>query len=109
MVSEAEDRGSIPLGHAKTFMKKLKNHKSYYLLGTIVMIVGFLIIIVSITLPIVFSKTWPNYAGWICLATTILGMLISFYGLYLLKKGNFLKANRSSEEVEKEDYKDLKK
>jgi hypothetical protein len=36
-------------------------------------------------------------------------MLISFYGLYLLKKGNFLKANRSSEEVEKEDYKDLKK
>lgn len=73
-----------------------RKYQFYYLVGGILLAIGIIIIVLSITLPIALKDIFNNYQflGWICLVFTCLGMVLTFYAFYLLKKGNFSKLNQ---------------
>lgn len=91
--------------------KKLKSYKFYYLFGIIFITLSILIIVVSITLPIALKEEFDkyNYLGWISLVFTVLGIILFFISIYFLKKGSYLKLNKSLYESKKEFENDLDK
>ncbi len=47
-----------------------------------------------------------QYLGWICLVLVVVGLLISFLGIFLLKKGNFVRLNKHLDGDKKEEEND---
>lgn len=73
-----------------------KNYKFYYLFGGILTLVSLSIVVISIFLPVALKEMFNEYQflGRICIGATVLGALVFFFGIYLLKKANFLKLNQ---------------
>lgn len=80
-------------------MKKKNGSLKYYIFGAIFVIIALVLIVLGITLPLINKEA--NYLGWIGLVLCCLGILLFFYGTYNLKKGNYLKLNKSQDEEEK--------
>ena len=68
-----------------------KKYKFYYLIGGILLIFFVLVAIFGISLTIVFPNN--NTIGWVGLIIVAVSVIIIFYSIYLLKKGNYLKIN----------------
>jgi hypothetical protein len=87
-------------------MKKTKLHsfKFYYLVGAITLIVSILVAVIGLSLTLVFpgNQMW----GWISFAILLISLPFVFFGIYLLKKGNFVRLNNA---LEKTKNKNLKK
>ena len=87
---------------------KNKKPSFYYITGAIVLTIGVVMLITSFTLPLIDKE--KSYLGYIAMGLTIISLVVLFYSLYLLKKGNFLKRNRikdSSKDYEEELKKKL--
>lgn len=82
-------------------MKK-KSPKTYYLFGSILFLVGVIVIIVLLTL-IFLLPTDELYINIIYLVILVITGLDLFYSIYLLKKGNFLRLNANLEKLKEED------
>ncbi|MBP5694349.1 MAG: hypothetical protein J6X03_02705 [Bacilli bacterium] len=81
----------------------MKSSKFYYICGALLTVVAAAIAIVGMTLP----SAVPEYAqvmGWIGLGVVVLAIVLFFFGIYLVKKGNFVKLNKVNN-----DAKDLDK
>ena len=69
--------------------KQSKKPITYYITGGIVLTLGIVMLIVSITLPLLDSS--KTYLGYIGVGLTFISLVVLIYSIYLLKKGNFLK------------------
>ena len=78
------------------YMKKKASF--YYIIGSIVEIISIIVIVVFAFLPSAMKENFAKYEsflGWICVIFVILGLLGAILGIYLLKKGNFIRLNNS--------------
>lgn len=73
---------------------KRKNYKFYYIAGSIVSFVFAFIFVLSITLPLAL-KDFPTYLGIISIIVCLIAFVGIIFGIYLLKKGNFLRLNNA--------------
>lgn len=73
-------------------MKKKKSYKFYYVIGTVVIFVSLFVFSLFITLPLAI-KDMREYLGWISLIVSVIAFLGIIYGIYLIKKGKFIKLN----------------
>ncbi len=73
-------------------MKKKKSYKFYYVIGTIVIFVSFFVFSLFITLPLAI-KDMREYLGWISMIVSVIAFLGIIFGIYLIKKGKFIKLN----------------
>ena len=71
--------------------KKL-NYKFYYIFGFIIVFVFLFLFIFFISLPLAI-KDFPEYLGWISIVVCLMAFVGIIFGVYLLKKANFLKMN----------------
>lgn len=78
----------------------MKNPKFYYIAGTILCSVSAVIILFFLFLPSILSEF--QFIGWISFAVVILFIIVFIYGIYLLKKGNFIKLNKSNDNYKKQ-------
>ena len=76
-------------------MKKEKKYRFYYIFGTIMTIFSIIILLIGIFVPMSIEEILANNSiiGWVFFGLVIIGAIGSFFGTYLLKKGNFLKIN----------------
>ena len=76
-------------------MKKEKKYRFYYIFGTIVTIFSIIILLIGIFVPMSIEEILANNSiiGWVFFFFFFIGAIGSFFGTYLLKKGNFLKIN----------------
>ena len=84
-----------------------KKASFYYIIGSIVEIISIIVIVVFAFLPSAMKENFAKYEsflGWICVIFVILGLLGAIFGIYLLKKGNFIRLNNSL--LNKDDKKD---
>ena len=75
-----------------------KKSSFYYIIGSIVEIISIIVIAVFAFLPSAMKENFAKYEsflGWICVIFVILGLLGAICGIYLLKKGNFIRLNNS--------------
>ena len=86
-------------------MKKTKLHsfKFYYIVGAIVLGSSILIAVLSLSLTLVFpgNQMW----GWISFGLLLVSLPIILIGIYLLKKGNFLRLNDALAKSENQNLK----
>ena len=80
----------------------MKNPKAYYILGAIVCIIAAIIAIVAMTLPSAIPE-YGQVLGWVCLGIVVIAIVLFFFGIYLVKKGNFIKLNKVNEDANKLD------
>ena len=80
--------------------KKL-NYKFYYIFGFIIVFVFLFLFIFFISLPLAI-KDFPEYLGWISIVVCLVAFVGIIFGVYLLKKANFLKINASVENIRKD-------
>lgn len=74
-------------------MKKRKlNYKFYYVVGFIIVFIFLFLFIFFISLPLAI-KDFPEYLGWISIVVCLVAFVGIIFGVYLLKKANFLKMN----------------
>lgn len=74
-------------------MKKRKlNYKFYYVFGFITVFIFLFLFIFFISLPLAI-KDFPEYLGWISIVVCLVAFVGIIFGVYLLKKANFLKMN----------------
>ncbi|MFA6755985.1 MAG: hypothetical protein WCR97_05810 [Bacilli bacterium] len=85
---------------------KNKNPNMYYIVGGIVLTISVAIMAIGITVPMVMTE--PSYIGWIGVAIVAVGVILFFYGIYLLKKGNFIKINKELLKQKEEQEKQAK-
>lgn len=78
----------------------MKNPKFYYIAGTILCVISAIIIIFFLLLPPIFSEF--QFVGWISFSVVIAFIIVFIYGIYLLKKGNFLKLNKNTDNYKKQ-------
>lgn len=71
----------------------------YYLFGTILCVLSALIIFIFLLIPSLVPEY--NFMGWISFGVTIVFIIVFIYGIYLLKKGNFIKLNKNKELINK--------
>lgn len=83
------------------YMKK--SYKLYYILGSIIVGLCIAIILVASVLPFAIRDILEEhiYISWILVIIDVLGFIGSFFGIYLLKKGNFLRLNEKIKEKDK--------
>ena len=82
-------------------MKKPKlNYKFYYVLGIIITFVFLFLFALFVSLPLAI-KDFPEYLGWVAIVVCMVSFVGIIFGVYLMKKANFLKLNQSSNEEEK--------
>lgn len=70
---------------------KEKKYRSYYILGGILLGSGIVIALCGLSLTLIFPES--QIAGWVGMAICIVAIILCFFSIYLLKKGNFLKLN----------------
>ena len=75
--------------------KKNLNYKIYYVFGAIICFVFLFLFALFVTLPLIFSD-FPSYMGRVSIVICVLSFLGIIFGVYLLKKGNFLKLNEKN-------------
>lgn len=80
----------------------MKNPKSYYILGAVVCIIAAIIAIVAMTLPSAIPE-YGQVLGWVGLGIVVIAIVLFFFGIYLVKKGNFIKLNKVNEDANKLD------
>ena len=82
-------------------MKKPKlNYKFYYVLGIIITFVFLFLFALFVSLPLAI-KDFPEYLGWVAIVVCMVFFVGIIFGVYLMKKANFLKLNQKSNEEEK--------
>ena len=82
-------------------MKKPKlNYKFYYVLGIIITFVFLFLFALFVSLPLAI-KDFPEYLGWVAIVVCMVSFVGIIFGVYLMKKANFLKLNQRSNEAEK--------
>lgn len=82
-------------------MKKPKlNYKFYYVLGIIITFVFLFLFALFVSLPLAI-KDFPEYLGWVAIVVCMVSFVGIIFGVYLMKKANFLKLNQRSNEEEK--------
>lgn len=82
-------------------MKKPKlNYKLYYVLGIIITFVFLFLFALFVSLPLAI-KDFPEYLGWVAIVVCMVSFVGIIFGVYLMKKANFLKLNQRSSEEEK--------
>ena len=79
--------------------KNKKKPITYYISGALVLTIGIISLIISITLPLLDSS--KSYLGYIGVALTFISLVILIYSLYLLKKATFLKKMLLKEDKDK--------
>ena len=87
-----------------------KKASFYYIIGSIVEIISIIVIVVFAFLPSAMKESFAKYEsflGWICVIFVILRILESIFGIYLLKKGKFIRLNNSL--LNKDDKNDKNK
>ncbi len=77
----------------------MKNPFLYYLFGSILCISSALIIFIFLLLPSLVPEY--SFMGWISFGVTIVFIIVFIYGIYLLKKGNFIKLNKNTDLINK--------
>ncbi len=93
--------------------KKKKNRKPsfYYAWGSTISILSLIVMIVFLFLPSAL-KDGLEYINYISLGAVILSLVCFIFGYFLLKKANYLKTQKTSEEtkmkMEDEYYKSLR-
>ncbi len=80
----------------------MKNSKSYYILGALVCVIAAVIAIVAMTLPMAIPE-YGQVLGWVGLGIVVVAIVLFFFGIYLVKKGNFIKLNKVNEDARKLD------
>ena len=93
-----------------TYLYMKKKASFYYIIGSIVEIISIIVIAVFAFLPSAMKENFAKYEsflGWICVIFVILGLLGAIFGIYLLKKGNFIRLNNSL--LNKDDKNDKNK
>lgn len=68
-----------------------KNYRFYYILGGIFLSIGVIGAVIGLSLTMIFPGN--EIAGWSGVIICILTVVLSFFSIFLLKKGNFLKLN----------------
>ena len=82
-------------------MKRPKlNYKLYYVLGIIITFVFLFLFALFVSLPLAI-KDFPEYLGWVAIVVCMVSFVGIIFGVYLMKKANFLKLNQRSNEEEK--------
>ena len=82
----------------------MKNSKFYYILGTILCVFAAVIAIVGMTLPSAIPE-YSQVMGWVGLIVVVLSIVLFFFGIYLVKKGNFIRLNSVNQEAKNLDKK----
>ena len=88
--------------------KKPKNFKFYYLMGGIITLISLIVFLTFCFLPLA-NKELPNYLGWIALAFCAVSFITFLFGIFLLKKGNYLRFNAIKKDEEEKFKEDLNK
>ncbi len=83
-----------------------KNYKFYYILGGSLCLFAVLFIIFSLSLTLIFPGN--QIVGWVGFGLTIIGIVIVFFSIFLLKKGNYLKLNTLLEKKDNEKNEEKK-
>lgn len=78
----------------------MKTPKFYYITGTIFCVASAIIILFFLFLPSILSEF--QFVGWISFAVVIAFIIVFIYGIYLLKKGNFIKLNKDNDNYKKQ-------
>lgn len=78
----------------------MKNPKFYYIVGAILCCVSAIIILFFLLLPSILSEF--QFIGWVSFAVIIVFIIVFIYGIYLLKKGNFIKLNKNTDNYKKQ-------
>ena len=79
-------------------MKKEKSPKKssfYYILGSVILLVSAIIFIVLMTLPLALKGSYPDWLGIVSIIFITITFVSFLFGIYLLKKGTFVKLNSS--------------
>ena len=80
----------------------MKDSKKYYILGVVLCVIAAVIAIIAMTLPMAIPEH-GQLLGWIGLGIVIVAIILFFFGIYLVKKGNFIKLNKVNEEAKNLD------
>lgn len=80
----------------------MKNKKPglYYVFGSILTVISLTLMIVFLFLPTAL-KDAPEYVNYISLGMVVLGLVIFFFGYFLLKKANYINKQKSQEDVKR--------
>lgn len=80
----------------------MKNKKPtfYYVFGGILVTISLITMVIFLFLPTALNDA-PEYVNYISLGMVVLGLVIFFFGYFLLKKANFITKNRAQEDVKK--------
>ncbi len=83
-------------------MKNKKiNYKFYYVVGFLTVFIFLFLFIFFISLPLAI-KDFPEYLGRISIVVCLVAFVGIIFGVYLLKKANFLKINANMKNTLKE-------
>ena len=78
-----------------TYLYMKKKASFYYIIGSIVEIISIIVIVVFAFLPSAMKENFAKYESFLGWIFVILGLLGAIFGIYLLKKGNFIRLNNS--------------
>ena len=73
----------------------MKKYILFYIIGGILTFIGFIGIIISLTLPLAIDDFTSTF-GWILVLVISLLFFLVIFGVFLLKKANFLIINEFS-------------
>ncbi len=80
----------------------MKNKKPgfYYIFGSILTAISLTIMVIFLFLPAALQDG-PEYMNYISLGMVVLGLVIFFFGYFLLKKANYINKQKSQEDVKR--------
>lgn len=67
------------------------NSSNLYLSGIVILLLAIIIFLLGITLPLI-NQNIPAL-GWIGVILAVVGFVLSFFAIFLLKKANYVKLN----------------
>lgn len=85
-----------------------KTPKFYYILGGTICTLSLITIIIFLFLPTALVDA-PEYVNYIFLGAVILALVAFIFSTFLLKKGNFIRLNKSADQIKKKMEDELMK
>lgn len=85
-----------------------KTPKFYYILGGTICTLSLITIIIFLFLPTALIDA-PEYVNYISLGAVILALVAFIFSTFLLKKGNFIRLNKSADQIKKKMEDELMK
>lgn len=80
--------------------KRNLSYKLYYVIGSIVLFIFLFLFVFFLVLPLALND-FPEYLGWVAIIVCMISFVGIIFGVYLLKKGTFLKLNERRSEEDK--------